>query len=109
MTRQRAGLALLAICAIFVFTACYSAPIMPPPGMLYSEISAPADVDATGAELGSKVGRATSESYFGLVAMGDCSIEAAAANGGIERIDHVDYEFYNLLGLQRFTTVVIGE
>ena len=37
-----------------------------------------------------KTGTATSQSYLGMIAVGDCSIETAAKNGGITKISHVD-------------------
>jgi hypothetical protein len=56
-----------------------------------------------------KVGRA--EAWGILVfATGDASIEAAANNGGIKRIHHVDHETLNILGVYaRYTTIVHGE
>ena len=56
-----------------------------------------------------KVGRA--EAWGILVyATGDASISAAAANGGITRIHHVDHETMNILGVYaRYTTIVYGE
>jgi hypothetical protein len=56
-----------------------------------------------------KVGRA--EAWGILVfATGDASIEAAANNGGIKRIHHVDQETFNILGIYaRYTTIVHGE
>ncbi len=38
-------------------------------------------------------------SVFGLVATGDASIEAAAKQGGITVIHHVDWEVKNILGI----------
>jgi hypothetical protein len=42
--------------------------------------------------------------------MGDASISAAAQNGGITRIHHVDHETMNILGIYaKYTTIVYGE
>ena len=66
-------------------------------------------VSAGPAATGPKVGRA--EAWGILVfATGDASISAAAANGGITRIHHVDHETLNILGIYaKYTTIVRGE
>jgi len=88
----------------------YRAPVMPALGWVYSEVKAPLDVDLGGTTLGSKVGRAQVESILALVSTGDCSIQAAAASAGIKTVNHVDYEYYNVLGvIQRFTVIVYGD
>ncbi|MDH3346102.1 MAG: TRL-like family protein [Kiritimatiellaceae bacterium] len=57
-----------------------------------------------------KVGTAMSQSYLGMVAIGDCSIETACKNGGITKISHVDWKVKNILGLiGEYTTTVYGE
>ena len=66
-------------------------------------------VSAGPAMTGSKVGRAEA---WGIVvfATGDASISAAAKNGGINRIHHVDHEIMNILGIYaKYTTIVYGE
>jgi hypothetical protein len=45
-----------------------------------------------------------------VFATGDASITAAATNGGITKIHHVDHETLNILGIYaRYVTVVHGE
>lgn len=57
-----------------------------------------------------KTGTAMASSILGIVATGDASIEAAAKDGGITRIHHVDHHSKNILGLYaEFTTIVYGE
>lgn len=57
-----------------------------------------------------KVGTATSQSYLAMVAVGDCSIETAAKNGGITKINHADWKVKNILGfIGEYTTTVYGE
>ena len=66
-------------------------------------------VSAGPANTGSKMGRAEA---WGIVvfATGDASISAAAKNGGITRIHHVDHETMNILGFYaKYTTIVYGE
>ncbi len=58
----------------------------------------------------SKVGTATAKGYAGVYAAGDASIEAAAKNGGITSIHHVDYHSTSILGIiNTYTTVVYGK
>jgi hypothetical protein len=61
------------------------------------------------AATGSKGGRA--EAWGILVySTGDASITAAATNGDINRIPHVDQETMNILGIYaKYTTIVYGE
>lgn len=90
--------------------AWYTAPVVPPGGLIYSKISAPIDTDANTTAPGSKKGTAMSQSICGLVAWGDCSGATAAANGGLSKINHLDYEFFNILGVySEFTTRAHGE
>ena len=97
---------LAAACAVAVtFTGCISAPFTPPRG-LYTEISAPLSTEGT-FDVGAKKGEATAKTILGLVATGDCSIAAAAKNGGLKTIRHIDYKYKNLLGLVQETTVVV--
>lgn len=80
-----------------------------PYGAIYTEIKAPVSVTDGGLNY-SKVGTATAQSIIGLVATGDCSIKAAAANGGITKIKFVDYDAKNILGLfGEYTTTVYGD
>jgi hypothetical protein len=66
-------------------------------------------VSAGPAATSPKVGRAEAWGIL-LYATGDASISAAASNGGITRIHHVDHETFNILGLYaRYTTIVYGE
>ena len=89
---------------------CYCTPIMPPMGILYSEFRAPLDPNLEETELGNKSGTAETRSILGLVTTGDCSIKAAAANGGLNTITYADYEYFNVLGVyQRFMVIVYGQ
>ena len=66
-------------------------------------------VSAGPAATGPKVGRSEAWGIL-LYATGDASISAAAANGGITRIHHVDHETLNILGVYaKYTTIVYGE
>jgi len=80
-----------------------------PMGMIYTEVKAP--VGAGNGDLSySKVGTAKATSILGMVATGDCSIKAAAANGGIKNVKYVDYDAKNTLGVYgEYTTTVYGD
>lgn len=77
-------------------------------GFAYTDAKVP--FAATPETDGHKIGKATCTSVLGLVAMGDCSIEAAKKAGGITTVSHVDNETFNVLGVYaKFTTVVKGK
>ena len=97
----------LALCAML--TGCYLSPVIPPTGALYSDLKAPQTPAAKGA-LGTKSGRAEAYSILGLIGLGDCSVSAAANDGGVTTVNHTDYEFFNVLGVyQKYTTIVYGD
>jgi hypothetical protein len=98
-------LALVVVVAIFA-SGCASAI---PSGIFYTEVSLPSAVG--GGNINSaKVGTAKATSYFALIATGDASIKAAAANGGITNIKYVDYSVKNVLGfIGEYTTTVYGD
>ena len=48
-SRVSAGIVLASILAVITLTGCYSAPIMPPTGMLYNDTAAPMNMG--GAEM----------------------------------------------------------
>jgi len=93
---------------VLSMTGCLKAPFMPPPGMAFSQFNAPLDVDFQNTDMsGMKKGTAETISILGLVATGDASSQAAAQNGGITKIVHADYEYFNVLGVFQKTTVVV--
>ncbi len=93
------------VAALFSSCAVGKSPIA---GFAYTDIKDGLAVTSnTGA---SKVGISTATGYVGVVAMGDASIESAAKNGGITRIQHVDYHTKSILGLYTtYTTIVYGQ
>ncbi|MFA7256906.1 MAG: TRL-like family protein [Kiritimatiellales bacterium] len=93
---------------VFSLTGCLVAPFVPPSGMAYSQFDAPLDVDFQNTDLsGMKKGTSETMSILGLVATGDASAQAAAKNGGITKIVHADYEYFNVLGVVQRTTVIV--
>jgi len=79
--------------------------VAPINGGLYTE--ATAGITGSG-KMGPKEGEACMKSIIG-VAMGDVSVAAAAKNGEIHTISHVDNRTRNILGLySEYCTVVHG-
>lgn len=97
-----AAVGLVALCG------CVSAPFVPPVGIV-SEVKAPLSTDGNW-KVGMKSGSASSQCILGICAVGDCSITAAAKNGGLKRVDYVDYKYDNIIGIwQQVTVTAYGE
>lgn len=78
-----------------------------PIGGLYTDVNLP--MMATSASGGEKTGTAVCKSILAILATGDCSVEAAKANGGITEVTHVDWQANNILGIiGTYTTTVYG-
>ena len=87
---------------------CVSAPFFPPVGMV-AQVKAPLSTDGNWT-VGKKSGSADVQCVLGLYAWGDCSITAAAADGGLKRVDYVDYEYDNFIYIwQRAKVIAYGE
>ena len=80
-------------------------------GCLYSHVVAPLSTDLNRTSLGSKTGRASTHSVLWLVSWGDAGVAAAARNGGLSTVHHMDVEIRNVLfGLYtKETTIVYGD
>ncbi|MBI3818567.1 MAG: hypothetical protein HY286_07755 [Planctomycetes bacterium] len=93
----------------------FAAPILLFPtlfgGCLYSHVRHPLDLDLQETKLGSRRGEATAQSILWLVAWGDAGTAAAAQNGGITTLRHMDTEilfiFFGLFASE--TTIVYGD
>lgn len=98
------------VALLVIFSGCYMAPVMPPQGIIFTDIEAPLDADAEATPVGMKQGRAASYSILWLFAFGDASTAAAAQQGNLNRVHHLDYEYVNFLGIyQHFVTIAHGE
>jgi len=98
------GLLLAAVIALAeeCAAASLSTPFQPPQGLLYSNQKAPLQVKGLqGVSVNQAHGQASSKGflqyYVLFLAWGDCSIEAAARDGGLARVDYVDYEYLSVL------------
>ena len=79
-------------------------------GVVYDGKTVPQSVTGNTISKNAKVGTSSYMSILGLVSVGDGSINAAAKNGGITKISHVDQKNYNILGVYaKFETTVYGE
>lgn len=79
-------------------------------GCVYSKVIFPLDKDVNQTELGDKVGRSSSHSVLWLVAWGDGGLDAAAKDGDLKAINHLDVERFVLLfgTYVRVTTIAYG-
>jgi TRL-like protein family len=79
-----------------------------PIGFLYYGASIPEG--GTSEVAATKNGEATCTSVLAMVAMGDCSVQAAKSQGGIKRVAYVDRKVENILGIYgKYTTIVYGD
>lgn len=103
--------ALLAAAALITATTFSGCATVIPTGVLYTDVSNPIDHAIGDGDLaGLKKGESFSQSYLGLIAVGDASITTAAKNGKIRKIKYVERKTNNILGLiGTYTTVVYGD
>ncbi len=77
-------------------------------GCLYTHIVTPYDTNLEKTTLGQKTGTSTMYSVLGLVAWGDASTAAAAKQGGLSTVNHMDKEFLNIIfGIYTETTTIV--
>ena len=62
---------------------------------------------AAGPGTGSKVGEACAMTILGVVAIGDGSIDAAKAAGGISQVASVDHKIFSVLGIYGTACTVV--
>jgi hypothetical protein len=96
------------VAAVLLTSCSIVAPVVPPQGLIYSQTKAPISTDFSNTPVGTKKGEASASSILGLIATGDCGIQAAALAGGIKTISHADYQFSSILfGIYTKTTVTV--
>ena len=79
----------------------------PLPAFIYSDVKGP--INAHGSFEAVKTGQACAQSYLGLVSVGDASINAAKAAGGIKEVSIIDFNSTSVLGVYAsFCTIVKG-
>ena len=98
---------LIVVSSMAFFTGCASV-ASPVSGLIFMDVKAP--LTATNATESKKMGTAMASTILGLFATGDASIETAAKNGKITKIQHVDYHSTNILGIySTYTVEVYGD
>lgn len=80
-------------------------------GCFYAHVTTPLDTNVDKTVLGTKVGKAQSQSVLWAVAWGDAGTAAAAKNGDITRVNHMDRELFSVMfGIYtEVTTIVYGD
>lgn len=93
--------------ALFALTGCAgSMGSGGPNGIIFSDKTVPLSGDSVGS---TKQGTAVCTGILSIVATGDCSVEAAAKNGGITQVQSVEAKIFDVLGLYTtYTTIVKG-
>jgi hypothetical protein len=77
-------------------------------GCLYTHVLTPYDTNLDKTVLGQKTGRSSMQSVLWLFAWGDASTSAAAKQGGITTVNHMDREFLNVIfGIYTETTTIV--
>lgn len=108
---RRTAQLVMVLASFSILTGCYAGMASAStgvPGWLYANTITPeAGTSVTSNVAGSKVGRATCQSFLGLIASGDCSVEAAAVQGKITRIHSVSRKVENVLGLYATITIIV--
>ncbi len=92
-----------ALAASGTLQAC--AMLGPTGGALFTSVDTP--VNATMNQAGTREGESCSANYFGMIALGDGSIEKARQNGGISMISTVDRKTTQILGLYSKTCTIV--
>ena len=77
---------------------------------MFASCSSTSPITATSNPVGNKCGEASATRILGFGGSDNIGINAAAKNGGITKISHVDFTKKSFLGLYtKFTTKVYGE
>ncbi len=109
MKKALLGVAMLGMMA--TFTGCLlkpKAPFEPCAAGFFTETTAPLTTEfhSTPVE-GLRYGEASAINILGLIAIGDCGIQAAAKEGNIGTVEFADYTNFNVLGIFQKTTVTV--
>ncbi len=102
-------LSMLALaCVGMMMTSCGVMSSAAGTGLFYTDVQT--GVAVTSNTVGNKVGISHANGVLGLILTGDASIAAAAKDGGIKKISHVDQSQHSILGIiTTYETIVYGE
>lgn len=79
-------------------------------GMIYDGSTTPLEATGNTISKNAKVGTSSYTNILGAVTLGDGGINAAAKNGGITKISHIDRKNFSVLGIfAKYETTVYGE
>ena len=80
-------------------------------GCFYAHVVTPLDTNVDKTVLGAKTGKAVSHSLLWVAAWGDAGTAAAAKNGGITTVNHMDREIFSVFFAiyTETTTIVYGD
>jgi hypothetical protein len=82
----------------------------PDRGLIFTAVKGPITSTPYPATATAKVGTSSSACVFGLFSFGDASIHSAIADGGITKVQHIDYQYVGFLGLfSTYKVIVYGE
>ena len=96
---------LLLLSALLVFAAL-PACAKEPSGFIWQDTVAP--IAGSSNVAGVKSGTAECKQYFGVVAVGDCSLKAAMQNGKINSLGYADQKAKLIFGFGKITTTAYG-
>ncbi|KAF0243973.1 MAG: hypothetical protein FD180_2908 [Planctomycetota bacterium] len=103
---------LACVLALPILAGCSYGITPVPDGGLYSSVKYPSYYPGvTNEGRGSKEGTSSAMGIVALIAVGDASVETAAANGGISKIKTCSHKTTKILGglYWKFETIVTGE
>jgi len=100
----------LLVIVLLAVTGCAGVTSSPVKGVLYTNVTVPLDFERGEKDvLYANEGLSCATSYFGVIALGDASIDAAKRVGHVTDVIMVDYRVEGLLGFYaRFCTIVRG-
>jgi len=88
----------VSLCAVFLLcSGCAVVTTQALTGFVFSEMTSPGSISS--ANLGTKSGTSSAESFLGAIARGDAGINTAATGAGLSSVSHVDYKSYSIFGL----------
>jgi hypothetical protein len=110
MKRSAFITATVAVLATTFLSGCLVAPVMPPHGLLFSSYKSPLFPDQTEGNAAKQSGESSAVTILYLVTVGDASLDKAVQDGRLSKVNYVDYEYMNVLGVyQHYKTIARGE
>jgi len=113
MATRQTGFLILSAVTVLAYTGCVKAPFSPPWGGIYTSVKVPLQYEFKdgGTAYANASGSYSTRCFawpYPIVtsfAWDDCSIQKAAQDGDLSSVSYADYEFFQILGIFRITTV----